>query len=525
MISLIKRLIILNKTTFYYWRFFKGLKAGPANGKSILIYSGIGSMYLTPLEIMLYHLLSFKGYNVDYLIYNKDIKYHELVTKDNVENGTSAQIISDINNHAVKYLRGARVKYSYIEVTPEVTSLVEKVASLEDLLKYNYDGINFGEIVVGAMYRYYKSLTFDNDAFRLGKEYLYTSLVNYFQIKKSCKLKTYEYVLLSHGIYCTWGPVTSFLKNNDIHYVCYDRAKTKSNCNFNIDTPSPIWDFSPAWTRLSDFRLSKVEIERVNNYLSDRELQKGDVYSYNTKGKELDVNALREKLGIGGEKKVITIFTNLIWDAANVSRDIAFTSPLDCVKRTIEYYGQRGDISIVIRSHPAEKVLGTNERYGELIKSNIDSSLLKNTTIIEPEDEINSFSVIEISDIGIVHTSTVGLEMAMADKPVVLISDTHYRGKGFTHDAESEAHYFSIIDSLLNGGEGIQDQVVRSNKYFYLMMFEYQHKMPIIRNKSGNFLRYSHKTISQFLASPDERLNAIVSRICGSGHIEDFIFK
>jgi hypothetical protein len=61
-------------------------------------------------------------------------------------------------------------------------------------------------------------------------------------------------------------------------------------------------------------------------------------------------------------------------------------------------------------------------------------ALPANISIIEPEDNINFFSVLELSDIGVGYTSTVGLEMAIEGKPVILISETHYRDKVFTHD-------------------------------------------------------------------------------------------
>ena len=157
---------------------------------------------------------------------------------------------------------------------------------------------------------------------------------------------------------------------------------------------------------------------------------------------------MREKLGINDNAIVVTVFTNLIWDAANVSRDIAFESPLDCIRQLIEKYENDERYHVLVRCHPAEKVLGTHERYGELVRETFKNNLPKNASIIEPEMDINSFDILDMSDIGVVHTSTVGLEMAIEGKPVLLISETHYRNKGFTYDVTSSEDFFNTIESL-----------------------------------------------------------------------------
>ena len=211
------------------------------------------------------------------------------------------------------------------------------------------------------------------------------------------------------------------LQRNDIPFVCYDRAKMKNHCNFNLNRPSPDWDISEAWERLSDYQLSKIESSQVSKYLEERELQKGDVYAYNFTAKADNLTRLKAELSIQPGSKV-TVFTNLIWDAANVSRDIAFASPLDCIQQLIKRYENRNDIHIPVRPHPAEVVLGTSERYEELILDAFNRNLPNNVTIIGHELTVNSFSVLDITDIGVIHTSTVGLELALEDKPTILIS-------------------------------------------------------------------------------------------------------
>jgi hypothetical protein len=508
----------------YYQSFFSDIDyPKPSKGK-ILIYSGVGHMYMTPVEILIYHLLKKEGFEVDYCIYDESIPLNEVITKERVESIGKDKFWNKSVKNARRILNAANVNFITIKVDEkELDSIYSCIGStLEEIFSFHHDRINFGDIVKGVMYRYYKSLTFGEDAIDIAKKFMRTVLTNYLFVKKKQDDERYDYLLFSHGIYCTWQPVVEFCKANELDFICYDRAKTKGHCNFNLNISSPVWDISETWKRLEKEKLTKEQIDKVDNYLNDRILQKGDAYAYNFSEKEKDNDQLKERLGISPDAKVITVFTNLIWDAANVSRDIAFNSPIHCIQETINFFKKDPKVHIVIRSHPAEKVHGTKERYGNLVRD-LFKELPENVTIIEPEDNINSFSVLEISDIGVVHTSTVGLEMAIEGKPVILISDTHYRNKGFTYDAQNKNHYFELLDNQLRDEKLLPNQVKLAKKYFYLMMFEYQHKMPMEFSSNNLFDGYGYSSFEELLQDKNAAINKIISRITEEETLNDFI--
>ncbi len=480
-------------------------------------------MYLTPLEILLYHSFRARGVQVEYCIYDRSVIANEVITRERATNIGRRQFWNEVVAQSEILLKGAGVNYELIGWREECEDIVDSIEGLDGVLNFVHDGIDFGKILKGVLYRYYKSLTYGADVEEVARMFLKTALSNYYNIIDLDSHANYDYILFSHGIYCTWEPIVNYCIKHNKDYVAYDRAKTKGHCNFNKNFPSPVWDMAAAWDRFSSYSLSKQESQMVDVYLRDRILQKNDVYAYNFGGLN-DLQELMKKFNIAQDHKVITIFTNLIWDAANVSRDIAFKSPLDCINKTILQYQDRDDIHIIIRTHPAEKVLGTEERYGSLVR-NMFTSLPKNVTIIEPEDDINSFSVIALSDIGIVHTSTVGLEMVIAGKPVILISDTHYRDKGFTFDATDSNNYFQQLDSLLEDGSLSQEYVDQARKYFYLMMFEYQHEMPIHYDRKNVFKGYSNESFYDLLQDKENTFNRIVNTICNMRAFSDFIFR
>jgi len=494
MLRKIKKFFIEKQELTKYKRFFSEIpKPEESKNQKILMYVGIGYMYLTPFETTLYHYLKSIGYDVDYVIYDENIPICELTTQKVIESNPNYWK-NDVKK-AKNILKAAKIPYQFISKTKEFLNIENSIKPISEInFDFSYDNIDFGDIVKGVMYRYYKSLTFGKDAPEISRKFLETTLTNYTFVKELNSKKKYDYIMFSHGIYCTWEPIMNYCKKNNIPFICYDRAKTQSTINININQVGPDWDFSTAWVRYKEKNLNQIEYQQVKNYLNERILQKNDVYQYNSTNKIGDINKLKTSLIIPENKRVITFFSNLIWDAANVSRDIAFDSAISCIQETIEYIKNNPNVIFLLRSHPAEKVLGTKERYGDLIENHF-GILPENVRIIKPEDDINSFDILDITDIGIVNTSTVGLELAMLDKPVMLISETHYRNKGFTYDIKDKNHFFEVLDYLLNSTEvGLDNQKELSYKYFYMMMFLYQHKIPIQYLKS-TFVNFSEKGI------------------------------
>ena len=94
-----------------YKRFFKELPDYKDNGGHVLMYVGIGNMFLTPLEILIYHILRKEGWRVDYVVYDDKITLNEVVTKERWERlGTRFWKVSARMSKAL--LKAAKVYYS-----------------------------------------------------------------------------------------------------------------------------------------------------------------------------------------------------------------------------------------------------------------------------------------------------------------------------------------------------------------------------------------------------------------------------
>jgi len=83
--------------------------------------------------------------------------------------------------------------------------------------------------------------------------------------------------------------------------------------------------------------------------------------------------------------------------------------------------------------------------------------------------------------VGLVYTTTVGLEMAMSGIPVLVSGNTHYRGRGFTHDPQSWLRYFKILGTILNNPRQYrlsENQIDLAWRYAYRFFFDFPRPFP-----------------------------------------------
>ncbi len=101
--------------------------------------------------------------------------------------------------------------------------------------------------------------------------------------------------------------------------------------------------------------------------------------------------------------------------------------------------------------------------------------------LIGPTEKVNTYDLIEVADVGLVYTTTVGLEMAMNGVPVVVAAQTHYRNRGFTLDPETWVMYYKTLGQILQNPKDHRlnrQQVEKAWQYAYRWFFEFPLPFP-----------------------------------------------
>lgn len=279
-------------------------------------------------------------------------------------------------------------------------------------------------------------------------------------------------VIMSHGIYSTWGPQHELLVEQGIPVLTYSKCKKLSTEKFNWNTSGDWWDVSSEWNKVRETPLNQTQTERIDTYLSTRRNHSKDTLKYNF-GEEESKTKVFERLKLDNKKKTFVAFTNVLWDAASAHREIVFPSPVEWILETIEWFRKKPQIQLVVKIHPAELVIGTNQSFMAIINSRIPK-LPENVRIIEPHEKVNSWSIMQIADLGLVHTSTIGMEMPLEKIPCATVSKTHYRGRGFTIDVSDRAQYFDLIKDWNVTDYDLDQMQTLAKRYAFLLFERYQ---------------------------------------------------
>jgi hypothetical protein len=273
----------------------------------------------------------------------------------------------------------------------------------------------------------------------------------------------------------------------------------------------PALDFKnePLWREVREQPLSDEENQHLDAYLGERERGAGTAEFFATASR--DPEALKRELGLPPHRRLISMFTNITWDSACLNKDIAFPNADEWIRHAVRTARDDSDLQLVIRVHPAEASLGTLEPARGAVAHEFPE-LPDNVRFVGADEQINSYALLDASDVVLVYTSTTGLEAAVRGKPVVVAGDTHYRARGFTHDLERADDLTRAMrkDGLSNLGA---EQTELARRYAYAYFFRLMTPLPdMMRQTSYSFAEIVGDEIS-VQPGADPFLDLICDRI------------
>ena len=187
----------------------------------------------------------------------------------------------------------------------------------------------------------------------------------------------------------------------------------------------------------------------------------------------------RKVLGLD-ERPVVLLAANVLGDSLTLGRNIFAESMSEWITRTVRYFAKRTDVQLVVRIHPGEKIVPQAKSMGTVVREALPE-LPVHIHVIGALDNVNTYDLIEIANLGLAYTTTVGVETAMNGIPVISCGDTHYRGRGFTIDPNSWDEYFAVLERVLANLPShrlTEEQTAKAWNYAYRFFFEYPRPFP-----------------------------------------------
>ncbi len=239
-------------------------------------------------------------------------------------------------------------------------------------------------------------------------------------------------------------------------------------------------DTDAMWNASKDIPLSEKEHKEVRELFKAR--RKADLYGNFARrwqnSPAVGSQKIRKTLGLD-DRPVVLLPTNVLGDSLTLGRNIFSKSMAEWISRTVQYFAGRTDAQLIIRVHPGE-VLTHGLAMSDVVKD-VLPVLPEHIRLIEPQDPTNTYDLIEIADLGLVYTTTVGLEMAMTGVPVVVSGQTHYRKRGFTQDPDSWVEYFKVLGRMLDNPKSFKlppEMVETAWQYAYRFFFDFARPYP-----------------------------------------------
>ncbi len=291
----------------------------------------------------------------------------------------------------------------------------------------------------------------------------------------------YDVVILPNGSILEFGVFYRVAQHLGVSTVTIEFGEQRERMWLAQNDEVMRLDTSSLWDVKGGFPLTEHELENLKTLYEAR--RGGKLWANFARqwqsGESTGAVEARSQLGLDPKKPMALLCTNVVGDSLALGRQVFTSGMADWLAKTVRHFAQRPEFQIVVRVHPGE-LLGAGHPSVDIVRSAVPE-MPPHVIVIPPESKINTYDLIEMAHIGLVYTTTVGMEMSMSGIPVVVSGRTHYRDKGFTYDPETLSEYLTTVDQLLRRplGERIpQQQVELAWNYAYRFFFEYPFSFP-----------------------------------------------
>ncbi len=315
-----------------------------------------------------------------------------------------------------------------------------------------------------------------------------------------------DVVVLLNGLFLFESVVWALCRDRGIDVVTYERAFVRETLVFSREAPAGVYDFSARYAR-ERRPLADAEAAQLDAYLEQRRVGGADDQFW----------TFADRTWNRGEGRLVALFTNLTWDTAVLDRDLAFGDIRAWLDAAVEYFRDRPADRLVIRVHPSELHLPgkrTRDSLEDYLRRRFPT-LPSNVTVVGAADLSSSYPLMDAADVGLVYTSTTGLELALRGTPVVVTGETHYRGHGFTVDVASPEEFHAALDKALADPEAVETDVAAAREYAHFFFFRAPIHAPGVREPLPGLARLDVSDLRELDPGVDARVDRICAEILG----------
>ena len=166
------------------------------------------------------------------------------------------------------------------------------------------------------------------------------------------------------------------------------------------------------WHAFCDIPFDDCQRKAVEEYFQRWRRQEATHYVFYD-DEVRDYERIRRELRIPTDKRLISIFTNIVSDTNALGKDRAFAGMMDWIYSTVEYVQHRPELVLVIRAHPCEVkwLCRTRTPVRALLLERFGGCVPDNVRIVDGESQLSSYEMAAHPECCAVYTSTPGIDL------------------------------------------------------------------------------------------------------------------
>ena len=322
----------------------------------------------------------------------------------------------------------------------------------ENILNLKIDKFPFGEHIYCSFLRNLKIGSTNS----INNKFFLKSIHYWFRAKEIINNFRPEYVFLTHSSYTTYG---SIFANSLLNNLYTTLIIPYSNNLFSGRSYKGMKDYSgdkrfflslsnKTIKKIKQFPANKIDQSKINKFFKIRINGSDELFEgfHHKTTKKYNRESLKYKLGIHADiNNIVLVGAHQSWDDP-LHYDMFFDDYVDWFESTVKTLIKNKNTHVIVKAHPSERTIGTNDPIYETYKKIIGK--FKHTSFIQPNDSINTYSLIELSDFIVTVRGTIGIEALCFNKQVITGGFGPYSNIGLTIDSNSRKDYLQKIINL-----------------------------------------------------------------------------
>lgn len=289
-----------------------------------------------------------------------------------------------------------------------------------------------------------------------------------------------DVVIVPNGTIQELGVVYRVARHLNISTITYEFGDQRQRIWLAQNAEIMRQETDALWRSRQGVDLTEAQMERIRSMYAAR--QKATVWENFARRWQgipaQGADLARAALGLD-QRPVALLATNVLGDSLTLGRQVFSQNMADWIARTVQYFSGCPSVQLVVRVHPGEML--THGPSMVDVVHQVLPHLPEHIHLIGPKEKVNTYDLIDVADLGLVYTTTVGMEMAMNGLPVIVTGQTHYRGRGFTLDPDTWVTYFKMLGQLIANPAAhrlTHQQMERAWQYAYRFFFEFPRPFP-----------------------------------------------